>query len=721
MNGPFGNGFPYVNFHEMNMDWIIKIAKDFMDQYTTIQQTITQGLDDLDTKAQQLQAALDAWYDEHSQDITDQLADALQDLNNWYTQHQGYLDQYLQDSIIAFGVAANAKAAEAIATIPEDYTDLSNAVLDLQAHNVYNIILNRTGNTSSGTGITFTRNGEIITANGTATTGCNYNFVNSNNNLLGMIPNERYKVLFNTSDSNITLNAFYYKADGSFSTLDIKTDGTFVLPNNAVGIWFRGRIESGTTVNNATFSLAVYSLQDVKMLDTVNNVITNGLYDLVRYWHDKYGNRITGSGITYTWNPDYSLTVNGTADANQNSYLYFLHSLTNTDIITPGKKYSAEFSSSDSNITLDLIEYHGNPFRAIAIDATGNIPIDTDATGFMFRIAIPAGTTVTNATVKFKMYSTITPDNIDKNLPTWLPVYWENYLNNKAHALFEADCDLGYHGFSFAFFTDLHWLYNTKHSPNILRWIKNHTNITTFIQGGDVLSNYTMHGLNPDLAYREYLNKTKDLNLINIFGNHDLDTSSQTSDIYSKTDYYGICQRYTENIVTWHPGTLCGFMDNPVQKVRLIFWDYSNVYYDPLKAWINELPSGWSVLVFTHVIWQTAADTNPNPTYGQPLINAIDSVYDTAACTIIGIVCGHLHADKDGVSTKGYPIIGTTCDASSGGQPDLDPEHPVRTPGTTTEQAIDLFYVDTENRTINTIRIGVGDVYSNRSFTYPAN
>ena len=120
MNGPFGNGFPYVNFHEMNMDWIIKIAKDFMDQYTTIQQTITQGLEDLDTKAQQLQAALDAWYDEHSQDITDQLADALQDLNNWYTQHQGYLDQYLQDSIIAFGVAANAKAAEAIATIPED-------------------------------------------------------------------------------------------------------------------------------------------------------------------------------------------------------------------------------------------------------------------------------------------------------------------------------------------------------------------------------------------------------------------------------------------------------------------------------------------------------------------------------------------------------------------------------------------------------------------------
>ena len=115
-------GFPYTNFHELNLDWIIKIAKDFLDQYTNIQQTITQGLEDLDTKAEQLQALLDAWYEEHSQDIADQLADALQDLNTWYTEHQGYLDQYLTDSIAAFGLAADAKAAETLASIPADYS-----------------------------------------------------------------------------------------------------------------------------------------------------------------------------------------------------------------------------------------------------------------------------------------------------------------------------------------------------------------------------------------------------------------------------------------------------------------------------------------------------------------------------------------------------------------------------------------------------------------------
>ena len=126
-------GFPYTNFHELNLDWIIKIAKDFLDQYTHIQDTITQGLEDLDTKAQQLTALLDAWYNEHSEDIADQLADALQDLNDWYTTHQGYLNQYLTDSIAAFETAADEKAAQTIASIPEDYTELSNDVSDLQS------------------------------------------------------------------------------------------------------------------------------------------------------------------------------------------------------------------------------------------------------------------------------------------------------------------------------------------------------------------------------------------------------------------------------------------------------------------------------------------------------------------------------------------------------------------------------------------------------------
>lgn len=138
-NGAFGENFPYSNFHDLNMDWIIKIAKDFLDQYTHIQELIDQGiiditnktnegLDSLQDKYDTLNTLLNEWYTTHSQDIANQLASALADLNEWYTLHQNYLDQTLIDKLQEFNVRADTKAAETIASIPEDYTALSNKV-----------------------------------------------------------------------------------------------------------------------------------------------------------------------------------------------------------------------------------------------------------------------------------------------------------------------------------------------------------------------------------------------------------------------------------------------------------------------------------------------------------------------------------------------------------------------------------------------------------------
>lgn len=122
----FGNGFPYTNFHELNLDWIIKIAKDFLDQYTHIQETIenglvsldektTAGLDALDTKAETLQNLLQAWYDTHSEDIATQLAGALADMNQLLATNTGLFDTH-----------ADAKAAQTIQSIPADYSAFYN-------------------------------------------------------------------------------------------------------------------------------------------------------------------------------------------------------------------------------------------------------------------------------------------------------------------------------------------------------------------------------------------------------------------------------------------------------------------------------------------------------------------------------------------------------------------------------------------------------------------
>ena len=134
-NGAFGENFPYSNFHDLNMDWIIKIAKDFLDQYTNIQNTISDGeeniseltetgLTDLQNKADNLESLLQDWYDTHSSNIADELASALADINNEYGE-----------AIHNFEIRAEQIAEQTSESIPQDYTDLSNSVRVIYENN----------------------------------------------------------------------------------------------------------------------------------------------------------------------------------------------------------------------------------------------------------------------------------------------------------------------------------------------------------------------------------------------------------------------------------------------------------------------------------------------------------------------------------------------------------------------------------------------------------
>ena len=136
--GAFGEQFPYTNFHNLNMDWIVKIAKDFLDQYTNIQQTISDGVDSINSTIEQgetsignlteeeleslaskyteLEGLLDAWYTQHSEDIANALASAVSDLTSAGTT-----------ALNTFQSQASAYGETVIESIPADYSDVSNA------------------------------------------------------------------------------------------------------------------------------------------------------------------------------------------------------------------------------------------------------------------------------------------------------------------------------------------------------------------------------------------------------------------------------------------------------------------------------------------------------------------------------------------------------------------------------------------------------------------
>ena len=147
-NGAFGENFPYSNFHDLNMDWIIKIAKDFLDQYTHIQEVIANGeqsltdltadgIEQLQTKKTELENLLQQWYDTHSEDIANELANAVNQ----------------------FTIQANALAQEILDSLPSDYTELAQQVSDIYSTNPLSI--NRLNYKGDGLALNSTP-GEIV-------------------------------------------------------------------------------------------------------------------------------------------------------------------------------------------------------------------------------------------------------------------------------------------------------------------------------------------------------------------------------------------------------------------------------------------------------------------------------------------------------------------------------------------------------------------------------
>ena len=265
-NGAFGENFPYSNFHDLNTDWLIKIAKDFLDQYTHLQETIETGLNDLQEKADTLESLLQEWYDTHSEDIADQLANALTDLNNWYTTHQNYLDQTLIDNEQALDTFAEAKLAQTLASIPSDYTALSDKV----ANNIIDLSSIETITTG---GVTFTKHGETsISATGTAVRNI---LLNVASQVTGL-----EEVIIKGGADGGAANTYFYGiyedvAGTRVAYVTNSTDVVKVTLDPSLAYNIRIVILNGKTVSNAVFTPKLYNKGFVFDLD--NRIDENAL------------------------------------------------------------------------------------------------------------------------------------------------------------------------------------------------------------------------------------------------------------------------------------------------------------------------------------------------------------------------------------------------------------------------------------------------------------
>ena len=261
-NGAFGENFPYSNFHDLNMDWIIKIAKDFLDQYTDIQDTITTGKTELEELAQQLENLLQEWYDTHSQDIANELATALSQLQAWYNTHSqdisnelatalAQLNTQLQSNILAFNTSANQKAIETLASIPDDYTTLSNRVID---------IANELGNITEQTKNLLSTNTDDYRTNPVAPDNAYVSSITKNSITITTAVAGTYRYVFLPVDvsnaNNLTVSAESVSGTGE-GYLRIGT-----ISGNTIGTWIANGTSTFVTADVSSYNevaVAIYS------------------------------------------------------------------------------------------------------------------------------------------------------------------------------------------------------------------------------------------------------------------------------------------------------------------------------------------------------------------------------------------------------------------------------------------------------------------------------
>ena len=126
--GAFGENFPYSNFHDLNMDWIVKIAKDFLDQYTHIQDIITQGIEDIGDKTDEGIGAIEQKTQDELTALQNKYTELAGLLDQWYTTHSEDIATQLANAISSFNTSASQIVQTVIQDIPADYSALTSKV-----------------------------------------------------------------------------------------------------------------------------------------------------------------------------------------------------------------------------------------------------------------------------------------------------------------------------------------------------------------------------------------------------------------------------------------------------------------------------------------------------------------------------------------------------------------------------------------------------------------
>lgn len=291
-----------------------------------------------------------------------------------------------------------------------------------------------------------------------------------------------------------------------------------------------------------------------------------------------------------------------------------------------------------------------------------------------------------------------------------LPGYWRTYLAGRLSDIQKRDMEIGNHGDSFIFITDLHYNANDGKSAAAAEYIMAGSSVGKVVIGGDICNGSSRGKAVCVEQILKCRNAFRRLQPYYVRGNHDNNTEiSERSDdkTISDSELYGMILKPVEDRMIGC-GNMHYYFHNETQKIRYICLDTGHpdpyVIDDAQIVWmqdrIRELETGWTAVILTHQYYSAAGEMDGN---GEKILAGLNAVCDEAKAVIACVICGHSHADCLEMTEKGFPVICTTCDARGGEAGTLKRRY-----HTHTEQAFDVFHIDTAARKIHITRIGAG-------------
>lgn len=472
----------------------------------------------------------------------------------------------------------------------------------------------------------------------------------------------------------------YLEINGSYSStgiyLDLAKENTYILPDDITAIGFnfgnltvQGQANVSVNIYNHDNGL-IYKVQDLESQTNSNTSRIEGLESLndtiisiyASGTHGYIGKNNTINIIPLYPTDRVIISIYGDAVTSE----------------TTAKLYKLATSESEPTYVQDFDRLDG-----FSYDLTESIA------GISFNIGSIQNNKTVKVSIKIESYD--------------IPTYWKTYIQPKIDRLNQLAVGCVANGDFFGFITDEHWELNQKKSPELLKILNDKCYFNRLFSGGDTA----------DIVSKPFCDALRihyPHNIHHVIGNHDV-MGDGTS---SKTYYY--MDSFNNNQIG-NAYEHYYYVENPQMKIRYIVLaayrhtstgtNIENGYTQEQVTWLNNealnVPNGWSVIVLTH-------DAVGYSEGWVAIKSALDDAKENGK-DVICIVSGHAHYDAINHTTGGIPIIVTTCDKSGAW---IDSQHvdrepwltEYRIPGTTSEQAFDMIFIDRANKEITCVRIG---------------